>query len=459
MPASLKHVSTVLVLAWGSATGVLPAQDTASFASDSLPRNGFQLRSISIYGAYYSKTLPNGGGFQPGATALASDFNGGASAIFGWTKFSDRSTFSLSYTSSYTGRVRYSSLNAFQHALSLSASRKIAPRWTFGFSLGGNLSTLEQSLFSPTTLGNVASVPSTFDDLAAGVLASKFTNNPQLGTVLTGSQLIESPVRNLLYGQRMLTSSAGASLSYSYSPRLSVTFNGGGGRTQHLSDGQTGSTGAGYLVPDTTSGNASVAISYSLSPLTQIGGTVSAVRTVSSLQDAYTTTSLVTLGRTLGMRWFMQVHGGVADTIPVRETSFRISTKLLPAYGGTLGFKTLAHTFLGSFDRTASDAYGLGAATTTGTNATWRWRRPGRNWWMESNLGWQRLGGNAVSQLSGWQTSAGLGRIIGAHFSLFSQYAYLSYTGSGLPSTSANGISQSAVRVSLVWSPHAGTLH
>ena len=457
------RLTTAVVLGWGATTGVLLAQDTTANAAlpaqgsnanapaPQQPRGGLQVRTVSAFADYDSQTLPNGS-VQLGAVPLSSDVSGGGSVVFEWTKFTERSTFSLNYTPSYIGHVRYSSVNAFNHAFSLNATRKLAPRWTFNFSVGGNLSSIEESLFSPTTLSNVASVPSTFDDLAAAMLSAKYANNnPQLASLLTSAPLVESPLRNLLYGERMFTSSGQASLSYSYSPRLSVTISGGGSRAQHVSDGQSSASPTTFLIPNTTSGNASVAISYSLSPLTQLGGNVATTRVSSSIQDAYTTTSLATLGRTLGRRWFIQLHGGVGVTNPVRQTSFIMSTTPHPAAGGSLGFKTFSQTLLASGDRTVSDSYGLGASTSSSANATWQWRRLGNPWWLESSAGWQRLEGNALINTSGWHSSAGFGRAVGAHLVVLTQYAYLHYSPL---EKSANSVSQSAVRVSLVWTPH-----
>src|SRR5262249_41216269 len=115
-----------------------------------------------------------------------------------------------------------------------------------------------------------------------------------------------------------------------------------------------------------------------------------------------------------------------------------------------------SHTLLGSYDYTVSDSYGLGAAATSSAGFTWRWRRPGRVWWLDSNLTWQQLQGNALTNTSGWQTTAGLGRMLGAHVVLLAQYAYLKYSG-GLP-TSAYHLSESAARVSMVWTPHPSAL-
>jgi hypothetical protein len=446
--------ATLLIAGWGIATGALMAQDAMPAP---VRKGGMQIRSVSAYTAYYSNGLGETGALQPGAGNLLSDVGFGGSALLEWTKFSERSTFSLNYTPSYTGRVRYSSLNALNHAFSVNASRKLAPRWTFGLHIAGDYSSLEQSLFTPTTLGNVASVQASFDDLAAAMLSSKFSNNPQLGFALTSAPLVESPVRNLLYGQRMFTTSGQASLSYSYSPRLTITLNGGASRSQHVSESGASSTQNSFLIPNTTSGNASFAISYSLSPNTQLGGTVTATRTSSSLADLYTTASTTSLGRTLGRRWLFQVHGGVGVTTPVRQTNFKLSTTPRPMAGASLAFKTFSHTVLGSFDRAVNDSYGLGAATSNTGQFTWRWGRPGSGWWFESSIAAQQLqGGASLADTSGWQGSTGLGRAVGKHLVLHTQYAYMHYSG-GLQ-RSANHLSQSAIRVSMVWTPDQNTL-
>jgi hypothetical protein len=447
---------TVLVLGWGCATGALFAQDNQDNnaavpnAPAPLPQGGLQIRSVSAYAVYYSNFLPNGGFAAAGTTNLPSELGAGGSVEFDWTKFTERSTFSLTYTPSYTGYVRNSSLNALNHALSLTTSRKIAPQWTFGFSAAGALTSLQESQFAPTALGNVAGALATFNDLAAALLTGNFANNPQLGALLNSSPLAQSPISNLLYGQRMFTSSAHASLSYSYSPRLSVTFSGGAARSQHVDDQALG-VGNVPLIPNTTSGNATVNVSYSLSPLTQIGGTVSSSRTSSLIYDGYTTTSLATLGRTLAGRWVVQVHGGVGVTNAVREANAIVSAKPGPAIGGSLTYKTLSHTFLGSYDRAVSDTYGLGASTSSAANAAWQWRHRGSSWWLASSFGWQQLQGNVLADLSGWNSTVGLNRAIGAHFVLLTQYSHLTYS-RGLQA--AAHTSQDSVRASIEWTHH-----
>ncbi len=452
-PLFKRSLSAILIIGW--ATGSLWGQGNnvtnAVAALPTLPKSGFEITSVSGFMVYYSNGLPNAASVQPGTANLSADGGFGGSVKFDWTKFSERTTFSLSYTPSYTGRVKYTSLDALNHALSLNISRKLVPRWTLRFSAGANLSTLDESLFAPTPLSTVASFPSTFSDLASALMFSQFTNNPALGVTLTNAPLVQSPMQNLFYGERMFTSTAQATLSYSYSPRLSVTLTGGASRSQSVSGDQSPITTNAFLIPNTTSGTAGVTISYSYSPEWQIGGSAMTNRTSSFLEDVYTTTSLATISRALNRRWIVQLHGGFSFIDPIRETGVTRSTAPLPSAGGGLTFKTLSHTFLGAFDHTASDSYGLGAASTSSTSASWRWRRPGNSWWLQSSVSWQQLRGNAAADTSGWQCSAGFGRVINPQLTFVADYAYLTYT--GLFNRSGYSFSQSALRTSLSWSP------
>jgi hypothetical protein len=142
----------------------------------------------------------------------------------------------------------------------------------------------------------------------------------------------------------------------------------------------------------------------------------------------------------------------VGITDPVRQTLIVVSKKPQPIIGGGLGYKTLSHTFSGSYDRTAVDAYGLGVTTTSSATASWRWGPKGSSWWLDSSFGWQLLKGGALANTSGWRTTVGLNRALGRHFVLLTQYAHFTYSG-GLLAT-ANSLSQDGVRVSTVWTPH-----
>jgi hypothetical protein len=459
--------TTAMALLWASAAAsaqaVNPTNSNLSAtaaAAPAAPKGGFEIGSVSAYSVYYSSSLPNNGGLQTGITSLSSDLGYGGSVTIDWTKFTERTRFALSYTPAYTGQVRYSSVNALNHLFSLNLSRKLTHRLTFGFTTGANVSTYEQALTAPNSLSGIASVPASFNDFAGALLASKFANNPLLGVAFTNPALAASPVSTLLYGQQMLTASGTTSLSYSYTPRSSISITGGGTRTQPISSNQGLNSGNSYIIQNTSSATAGFSFSYSLTPLSQLGWSLNTVWVSTPILGSYTTTSTATFGRTFNRRWVVQLHGGVGKSRILHSTSAQFPTEPRPVYGGSLAYKTPTGTFIGTYDRTTIDSYGLGASTTSTSNATWLWRRPGRTWWIDASLGWQELSGSAVSTISGWHTTAGLNRALGTHAIWRVQYAYLTYSGdspAGLSPASLNAAvyssSQSAVQLSLTWIP------
>lgn len=437
-----------LLFVFGFATQTLVAQENAE-QPPPRPNSGLTIRNVSAYTVYYSTALPTGYGYQPGVAQLQSDLAGGGSAEISWSRFSEQSSFSLDYTPSFIGRVRYTSWNALNHALYLNASRKIAPRWTFNSFVKGELDTEEAFLFAPGGFSGVVSAPASFDDLAGALLASKF-NNPQLASALA-SVPAQSPVRNLLYGARVFSAAAHASFTYRYSPRLSFTFSGDGGRTQNVSAER--SPASIYFVPDTTSGSADARFSYALSPLTQLSGSATTTRVASRLYETQTTTTTAQLGRTVARRWLLQVRGGIGISNYLHQpVNSQLTVRPHPEFGGSLGLKTFSHTLIGSFDRTGADAYAIGASRSLISSANWRWKRPDRVWWLESGVSWERVDFEHQAGTSGWRASAGWGRSLSTHIALLAQYAYLRY--SGRYQTVANDLSQSAVRLSLTWTPH-----
>ncbi len=449
-------IAVFLVFGWGLPLSRLRAQERervapAAPAAGTRPNRGLQVRSVSVYGVYYSTTLPTSGGFYTAPTGLGADVALGGSAQIEWLHTGRQSTFSFLYIPSYTGRVRYSSWNALNHALAMNATRRIG-RWSLGFSVTADFSNYEGFLFSPTVFSNAVAVSANFTDLSAAMMG-RSSSNTQLSSILNGAAVVESPARTLLYGERMFTSAARTTLSYSYSPRFSVNFSGGGGRTQHVGENQNGVAQTRYLLPNTTSANASLGISYAYSPRTQFGVEVTTARTASDLYDGYTTTSTASLGRTLARRWLVQVHGGVGVMNPVRLRTGGQSTGPHPVGGGALGFRTYSHTFLGSYDYMVSDSYGAGANSTSTSSGSWRWYRPGGTWWLEATLSWQQLQGTSSQYTSSWRTTAGWGRALNAHLALRAEYAHLDY--SGQVGTSFYSRSQHAARISLVWAPQA----
>jgi hypothetical protein len=434
-----------------SPAAALRAQSLDDLNPISHQRGGLHLYGASIDSSYYSSPYYAGAAIPVGFGNLQSDASVGGSASLGWTHYGDRSTFAITYSPSYTGRVRYTDLNALSQSLDLNASRKLNQKWTVGFSANAGVSNFDQFLFSPTVFGGLVSAPATFDDLTKGVLAGKYTND-QLASLLTGAPVVESPAQFLFYGNRMFTSSARTSLSYAHSQRLSFTFGLEGARSQHLSDNVHELGRNTYLVPRTTNGGVSLGLSYSLSPRTVFGFSASSNRTYSTLQDAYNSSASLSLGRILGRRWFVQLQGGAGRIDPVRQTY--LTSRGTQAVGGAnLGYKTYAHTFMASYQRAISDVYGIGATATLSMTGAWHWARPGRNWWTDATFGQQQMLGTGLSSLDSWRATAGFGRMLTRHMAVQMQYAYASYSTEALSNAFYHDMTQHAVRVSLAWRP------
>jgi hypothetical protein len=433
---------------------VLPAQEVQ--APPSAARTGFQLLNLSGYGVYYSSSLPSTG-YQLGSAQLLSYFGGGGSAQLGWMRFGDRSSFSFVYTPSFTGRTRYSELNALNHAASFTAITHPAPLWALNFSTNGDYTSVEQFLFSPTVYSSAVAASGEFSDLASAILAGRFST-PQLASIFTSAPTAQSPLRILLYGQRMFTVGGQISASYSHSPRLSFIFTGNSTRNQQVQENGLINAGHGLLA-DGTSASGSASFNYSLSPLTQLSGTVTATRSFSSSYEGYSSMSILSVGRTFAGRWLLQARGGIGFSKPLRlYTPGPLSTVAKPVGGGSIGFRALSNTFLASFDRMVSDSYsdtyGTGALTRAKAGGTWRWFRPGNSWWVEGGGEWEQLQGRtAAYNVSAWRTRVGVGRILRAHISLLTNYVYYYGRTSGSPYDAG----QSAVRVSVVWTPHPGS--
>jgi len=417
--------------------------------------DGFQLYNVSVYGAYTSTTLPFGSGLGALGSGLTTsggttgpNYLTGIIASAGWRKSGARTNAFITYTPSYDASVRYFEPNSMNHFLLFGVVRDLAPRWTLTATGLAMTARWDQFLFAPTAFGSLTQVPATFDDLVSGVLAGKYTNG-QLASLLTGAPQIESPSATLLYGTRLFNSSLRTAVTYDHSARLTLHWDLQGMRTQHLNSGETADTKV-FLVPVTTSASASMGASYALSPMTFVDINAKSSRIFSRYEDAYVSDVIGTLGRVLGRRLMVQVRGGSGILTPVRQTFY---FKPGPHYlaGGTITYKTLSHMFIGSFDHTITDTYGLGAYSANVASGAWNWHLPGRSWSNYTMGRYEMLDNAGGHNLNAWITNAGLSRRLDRHTQLRAGYMY------GRNSGVYNGVLAKrplqGVQLVLSWSP------
>jgi hypothetical protein len=416
--------------------------------------DGLHLYSISAYAAYSSTTIPfgaanvlgptlPGSGVVPGPNYLA-----GVLASVGWRKSGARTNTYITYTPSYDASLRFSSANSLNHYLNFGVTHDLGPRWTF--LAGGTAVSAQwnQFLFEPTVLGSLTQVPATFDDFMKALLGGQYTNG-QLASILTGAPALESPASTLLFGTRLFSSSLRTSVMYQRSPRLQFRWELNGRRTQHLKSGET-NTNEVFLVPETTSVGALAGVGYSISPVTQLDFEVSSNRMFSRYEDAYVSNASGSISRVLGRRWIAQLRGGAGMIVPVRHT---FAYKPGPHYlaGATLTYKTLSHTFMGSFDRTITDSYGLGAYSASVASGAWSWRIPGRGWSVYSAGRYEMLENLANHNLNAWLASVGISRRFDRH--TIGRIGYIYGRNAGFYGGGAMNRHFEGVQLVVSWSP------
>jgi hypothetical protein len=406
--------------------------------------DGAHLYGVSAFSGYSTSVYPVGQSLQPGASSLGGDVNYGASASMGWQRHREWMNLAVIYSASYIGQAHYSNLNALNHSLSITASRKLG-KWTASVSGSGQDVSLTQFLFNPTPFAVQSQVPQTFDDLAAAFAAGQFSS-AQVASMLTGSSPPASPTQSLVYGDRTLAYSTQASLVYAYSHRLTFQVSSFASGSQPLSNGSQVHTI--YLVNHAIGANGGVSLSYSLSPRTQVGLNVEEAWVTNHYQGAYLTIASASIGRKMGEHWFANVHGGYYVT---RSTKSGAEFPSNEAIGGaSLGLKTYQNTFTATYDRTSMDSLGL-IGTVNSIGGSWRWHHRGSGWALVAGFFEEQTRNTGFASLSGLQASGGISRNLTDQSTISAQYVF--YKGNSTYSGVFTNLTEQSVRLSVGWSP------
>jgi hypothetical protein len=429
--------------------------DEINFRASEL--GGFHLVGLSAFGGYSTSAYPqagvNLGTPASGLASLGGDASYGVTASVGWQRNGAKTNTSVLYSGTYDGMVRYSNLNAYNQSLSISASRMLTPKWTFSLSATGTDNSLAQYLFQPSAVSVLTQVPTSFNDLAAAVAIGQFSS-AQVASMLTGAPVMQLPGQSLLAATRILSYSAQASLQYALSSRLRLHFATFAAAGQNRIGGQQDNVApSNYVMPRSIGANAGVGFSYSLSPRTDVGAQVDANRTVNRYQSAYITSAMGSLGRKMGMRWFLRVQGGASYSDFTEQQTIGTPKATQIIGGGSLGFQTLTQTLVATYNRTASDNFGFAVGTITAMSGAWSWRRIGSKWGLSTSFAQQQTRNAGFTSLSGWQASGGISNTLSPRTTLSAQYVYLHDVGyyAGV----YNNYSVQSVRLSLGWAPQS----
>lgn len=406
---------------------------------------GVRLYGVSAFSGYTTSADPAVG---IGGAGIGRSVVYGGSASLGWHYNRQRTAFSMQYNATYSGIARYPELNSLGHSLSFNASRSLTPRLMVNVMGAAQDNTLSESIFQPSQIGILAQMPSTFDDLAAAFAIGRFSN-AQMAGMLTGAPLMQFPVRGQYLGNRVLSYSANAGLTFAKSSRLSfhfASFTAGG---QHRRRAQAGMANLPVL-PRSIGMNAGVGFSYSLSPRTQVGMSLAGSRIDNLYQKGYTTSAIVTVGRKISSRWFASVSAGASTTAMVQSV-YGAPPNRQAVGSASLGFRARQHTLLGSYSRSASDPFGIAIGVNTTAAGSWSWHRAGSRWGVFANLGQHQIAQTGFTTLSGWNASGGVSSRLNERTSMTFQYVY--YTTLGTFLGSRGEVAVQGLRMTLSWSP------
>ncbi len=156
------------------------------------------------------------------------------------------------------------------------------------------------------------------------------------------------------------------------------------------------------------------------------------------------------MSRRFARRWFTTLQTGLGLISPVRQS---VSQPKGPMWinSGLIGLRLGSHGLSASVDRSAGDAYGIGAGSVQTASGSWRWQPKGRDWTMFASFGQERMRHAATTDLTGWRASAGLGRRLGQGVALQLQQSYFTYTGQLL--NKIYNFQVHAAMLSIVWAP------
>lgn len=185
---------------------------------------GLRLENVVLSAGYSSNGIP-GSGFNAFNQRIGSDYDMGAQATFAYRNTGRSSSLNFSYRPTHIQRARLSEWNTTNHELTLSTTKDIGRRWTFGSGITAVETGLEQAFIDPAVFSTLNNVPRTFDELIQQVESGQLTDD-QFASALTGTPVVAKPAERHLNLSRGLILASFGSVSYAYSPRTTLRLNG-----------------------------------------------------------------------------------------------------------------------------------------------------------------------------------------------------------------------------------------
>jgi hypothetical protein len=411
--------------------------------------DGAHLYEVSIFSGYSSSAYPVGQYVATSVGALNADVNYGASVVAGWQRHRQKGNLAITYSGSYSGMAHYSNANGYSQWLTLSADRKLAPKWTATLTGNGQDGTLLEVLNQPTGLSVISQAPTDISDLAAALGLGNFSS-AQAASMILGAPVVQTPLRSLLLGDKVLNYSGAAGLNYLYSRHLTFHVSGFGSGGQNRSSAYEGLPATNFVLPHSYGAEAGLTWTSSLSPRTDVSLNLNGNRIQSTFQTGYTATATASIGRKMGPHWFARVYGGGTYADIIQQVAGMPQYKQIVG-GASMGYKTTSQTFAATYDRSSSDSYASFIGTYSSFSGSWHRHRPSSRFSMFASAGQQQVANTGFESFSGWTANAGCAEQLTNTVSMDIRYVYFRTAGNF--EGTASGFSVNSVRLSIKWSP------
>jgi len=411
---------------------------------------GLQIEGLSVSDTYFAQGVPSGVATY-GDVFLGSGMSVTGAATIKYTRTSAKSFLQLRALPTYGSRFGDMKGRTWDQAVSFAYSRILGNKWTMSWSGAAQIMNFDEALFADSTLTQLASNPINFEDLTGAILRGN-SSDPALNSAAFGSLHPDQSIQDFLLGHRTANAGAQATLTYAYSPRLSVSVVAGGMFVRHLKDP---SDPVGFFYPKLNSSSTGINATYLLSPRTQVGVSANLVRSELGSTTLTSNAFSGSVSRTMSRRWFVQGSLGLgSDTLGNGR-------HLDNRYSAGLGFKTFSHTALIAFDRGFDDPYAVTLAAlehARGLTGTWHYARPGSPWWVTSTFSQLVAIYRGVPGTNTWLTAQVVGRRISRNYSVVLQY---SVGRVGAKRYILDGrqyqLEQTGIRTTFIWSPQTAS--
>jgi hypothetical protein len=434
--------------AWLGLAGTGFGQNTMTSLTEELDRAGFGFYNLSVFGGYITSNVP-----QYSASGAISSYgfhswNSGVQASLGWrAKRSERLHFDARFSPSYYYQTSSSGFQSSRfmpnNNAQLSWSQIFGNKWTVNAGLNVAVSDYNQLLLLSDPNQILTGLPGTPGQFANAVLTGTGTNG-SLNAAANGPAAIVAGQQNLLYGNRILTGAGSAAVSYAVSPRLRITGAFSAARMQHLDDNSSPQTA--YLLQQSTSLAATLSATYALSERTNINGSVSYSRSLSSLYSTPSMNVMVGFSRKISEHFFGRAAGGVGYLLPASNGPQTTFSRTQWQASAGLGYRLLRHSFVGNVSRTVSDNFGLGASSTMLAHGGWTWSPLGSDWAFTAGAAEQLLSDTQFGR-QGYRIMGGATHTVGHRVFMSLSYGY----GSGNSLLLGTG--------NIIYTPHTSTSH